>query len=70
MGTAQATFAVERCGGAIGSHVTGSDVTGSDVSHVTGSDDSHVPVRKYAMRMRNRQLRNVMYCSECNPCCI
>jgi hypothetical protein len=45
MGTAQVTFAVVLCGGAIGSHVTGSDVnhvTGSDVSHMTGSDVSHV----------------------------
>ena len=30
MGTAQVAFAVEQCGGA-----TGSDVTGSDLSHVT-----------------------------------
>ena len=35
MGTAQVTFAVERCGGATGCDV--SHVTGSDVSHVTGS---------------------------------
>jgi hypothetical protein len=41
MGTAQATFAVERYGGATGSHVTGSDMTGSGASHVTGSDVSH-----------------------------
>jgi hypothetical protein len=34
MGTAKTIFAVERCGGATGSHVTRSDVTGS---HVTGS---------------------------------
>ena len=53
MGTAEAIFAVELCGGATGSHATRSDVshvTGSDVSHVTGSDFSHVtgsdPVRK------------------------
>ena len=32
--------------------MTGRDVTGSDVSHVTGSDH----VRKYVLRMRNRQL--------------
>jgi hypothetical protein len=38
------------CGGA-----TGSRVTGSDVSHVTESD----PVRKYALRMRNRKLRHI-----------
>jgi hypothetical protein len=38
MGTAQVVFAVERCGGA-----TGSYVTGSDVSHMTGSDDSDCP---------------------------
>ena len=35
------------CGGAMRgateSHVSGSDVTGSDVSHVTGRDVSHVP---------------------------
>ena len=43
MGTAQVTFAVVLCGGATGSHVTG-----SDVSHVTGSDT----VRKYVLRMR------------------
>ena len=35
MGTAQVTFAVERCGGATGSDV--SHVTGSGVSHMTGS---------------------------------
>ena len=44
MSTAQVTFAVVLCGGATGSHVTG-----SDVSHVTGSD----PVRKYVLRMPN-----------------
>ena len=38
MGTAQVVFAVERCGGA-----TGSYVTGSDVSHMTGSDDNDCP---------------------------
>ena len=32
MGTDKVVFAVERCGGA-----TGSDLTGSDVSHVSGS---------------------------------
>jgi hypothetical protein len=37
------------------SHVTGSDMTGSDVSHVTGSDH----VRKYVLRMHNRKLRNI-----------
>ena len=47
MGTAQLVFAVKRCGGA-----TGSDMTGS---HVTGSDT----VRKYIMRMRNRKLRHI-----------
>jgi hypothetical protein len=35
MGIAQTTFVVERCGGATESHVTGSDVTGSDA--ITGS---------------------------------
>jgi hypothetical protein len=40
MGTAQVTFAVERCGGATGSDV--SHVTGSDASHVAGIDVSHV----------------------------
>ena len=38
MGTAQVAFAVERCGGATGSHVTGSYITGSDVSHVIGRE--------------------------------
>jgi len=47
MDTDKVAFEVERCGGA-----TGSDVTGSDVSHMTGSDT----VRKYAIRMRNRKL--------------
>ena len=41
-----------------GSDMTGSHVTGSDVSHVTGSD----PVRKYALRMRNRKLRHIRPC--------
>ena len=50
MGTAQVVFAVGLCGGA-----TGSDVTGSDISHVTGSDH----VRKYVMRMRNRKLGHI-----------
>jgi hypothetical protein len=50
MGTAQLVFAVKRCGGA-----TGSDVKGSNVSHMTGS----YHVRKYIMRMRNRKLRNI-----------
>ena len=40
MGTAQVIFVVERCGGA-----TGSDVSGSVVSHRN---------RKYVLRMRNR----------------
>ena len=48
MGTAQLLFAVERCGGANGSHVTE-----SDVSHMTGSD----PVRKNILRMRNKKYR-------------
>ena len=46
------------CGGqwgAIGSHMTGGDVTGS---HVTGRD--HVRSRKYAMRMRNWTFRNTL----------
>jgi hypothetical protein len=34
--------------------MTGSDVTGSDVSHVTGKTGSD-PVRKYVLRMRNRK---------------
>ena len=34
MGTAQLLFAVERCGGATGSHVTESDVTRSDINQV------------------------------------
>jgi hypothetical protein len=50
MGTDKATFEVVLWGGA-----TGSDVTGSDISHVTGSD----PVRKYIMRMRNRKLGHI-----------
>ena len=33
---------VSICGGATGSHVTGSHVTGTHVSHMTGSDASHV----------------------------
>jgi hypothetical protein len=55
MGTTQLAFEVERCGGATRSHVTGSDMTGSDVSHVTGSDT----VRKYVLRMHNRKLRHI-----------
>jgi hypothetical protein len=54
----QVIFAVERCSGATGSHVTRSDVshvTESDVSYVTGRD----PVRKYVLRMRNRKLRYI-----------
>jgi hypothetical protein len=43
MGTNKVAFAVERCGGATGSHVTG-----SDVSHVTRSDASHVPCPEVA----------------------
>ena len=43
MGTAQVVFAVERYGGATRSHVTGSYVTGIDISHMTGSDDSDCP---------------------------
>jgi hypothetical protein len=63
MGTDKTTFVGVLCGGAIGSHVTG-----RDISHVTGSDVSHVPgsrvtgrglVRKYAILMRNRKLRNI-----------
>ena len=34
---------------------TGSDVTGSHVSHVTGNDH----VRKYILRMRNRKSRHI-----------
>jgi hypothetical protein len=41
--------------GAIGSHMTGGDVTGS---HVTGRD--HVRNRKYDMRMRNWTFRNTL----------
>ena len=48
MGTAQTTFAVVLCGG-----VTGSEVTWPEVTSVT------CPVRKYAMCMRNRKLRNI-----------
>ena len=55
MGTAQLAFEVERCGGATRSHVTGSDMTGSDVSHVTGSGH----IRKYVLRMCNRKLRHI-----------
>ena len=44
MGTDKLAFEVERCGGA-----TGSDVTGSDVSLVTGSD----------RRMRNRKFGHI-----------
>ena len=43
------------CEGATGRLVIESYVTGSDVSHVTGSG----PDRKYAMRMRNRKLCNI-----------
>jgi len=53
MATAQLAFVEVLCGGA-----TGSDrvrMTGSDVSHVTGSG----PVRKKVMRMRNRKLCNI-----------
>jgi hypothetical protein len=41
MGTDKLVFAVERCDGA-----TGSQVTGSDISHVTGSDVSHMPCQE------------------------
>jgi hypothetical protein len=51
MGTAQAIFAVERCGGATGSHVTGSDVTGRDVNHVS--------CQKYVLRMLNERINTV-----------
>ena len=51
MGTDKATFEVVLWGGA-----TGSDVTGSGVSHVTGSDH----VRKYVLRMRNWKLRHIL----------
>jgi hypothetical protein len=54
MGTDKVAFEVVLWGGATGSHVTGSDMTGSGVSHMTGSDH----VRKYAMHMRNRKLRH------------
>jgi hypothetical protein len=40
MGTDKVVFEVERCGGATGSHVIG-----SDVSHVTGSDISQRKLR-------------------------
>ena len=50
MGTAQLAIEVERCGGA-----TGSDMSGSDVSQVTGSDH----IWKYVLRMRNRKLRHI-----------
>jgi hypothetical protein len=53
MGTAQLLFEREQWE-ATGGNVTGSHVTGRDLSHVTGS----VPVQKYALRMRNRKLRN------------
>ena len=53
MGTAQLLFEREQ-GEATEGNVTGSHVTGRDVSHVTGS----VPVQKYVLRMRNRKLRN------------
>jgi len=43
------------CGGATGSHVTENDVTGSDVSHETGSSHD----RKCVLCMRNRKLRNI-----------
>jgi hypothetical protein len=52
MGTAQVVFAVERCSGA-----TGSYVTGSDVSHMT--EVTTVIVRKYVLRMPNRKLRHI-----------
>ena len=63
MGTAQLAFEVVLWGDATGSYVIGSDMTGSDVSHVTRSDVSQVtesdPVRKYILRMRNRKLCNI-----------
>ena len=66
MGTNKVAFVGVLCGGATGSHVTGSDVsheTRSDVIHEIGSDVSDVtgrgPDRKYVMRMRNRKLRNI-----------
>jgi hypothetical protein len=52
MSTEKVIFVGEQWG-AIGGHMTGSDVTGS---HVTKRD--HVRNRKYDMRMRNRKFRN------------
>ena len=50
MGTAQLSFA------GIGPlRMTGSDVTGSDVSHVRGNG----PARKYVLPMRNRKLSHI-----------
>jgi hypothetical protein len=54
MGTDKDAFEGEQWG-ATGSDVTGSHMTESDVSHVTGSDH----VRKYILRMGNRKLRNI-----------
>ena len=68
MGTAQVAFVkVERVG------ATGSHVTRSDVSHVTGNDrkscDRRGPVRnrKNGMRMRNWKLRNIRLSGAFSP---
>jgi hypothetical protein len=61
MGKSQAIFAVERCGGATGSHVNRNDVshvTGSDVSHPTGSDVSQVTGSLNIGRGRRREYSN------------
>jgi hypothetical protein len=49
MCTAQLSFAEERCG------ATGSDVTGSDVSHVTGSDVTGL--QKYMKKCTGKKVR-------------
>ena len=54
MGTDKLVFAGDNAGDRTIAHDR-SDMTGSDVRHVTGSE----PVRKYVLRMYNRKLRNI-----------
>ena len=54
MGTAQLVFAVEGCGAATGSHVTG-----SDISHMTGCDVSHVPCQEVCSAYAQPKLRHI-----------
>jgi hypothetical protein len=54
MGTDKVAFVVVLCGGATGSHMTGSDVPESDVSHVPEE-----ALSGSMLRMRNGKFRNI-----------